>query len=93
VISAYLYNTRGALAPNGVAKTEQDDVTMHNVYQAGGNGSDAQMSPAANLTPFVRTVYDAIVANRGPAEGVHVAAIARTLQSQSGRKAMPSEVS
>jgi len=101
VISAFLYHSRGAPGPNGPSGTQKggsEDVIMHNVsaYQSGGpsGGSTSVVDDhAANLPPFQRAVYQAIVANRGSMEGVHVGTIARTLQASQGQKANAKEVS
>jgi len=102
VISAFLYHSRGAMGPDGPSGTIRggnEDVIMHNVsaYQAGGpsaTGSSTVVNDqAANLPPFQRAIYEAIVANRGSNEGVHVGTIARTIQNTKGTKTTAAEVS
>jgi hypothetical protein len=104
VISGFLYHSRGAMGPGGPMgslKGGNEDVIMHNIssttaYQpgtSGGGGMSIVNDQVAALPAFQRAIYEAIVANRGTNEGVHVATIARALQNPNGVKANAKEVS
>jgi hypothetical protein len=91
----------GPGGPMGSLKGGNEDVIMHNIssttaYQpgtSGGGGMSIVNDQVAALPAFQRAIYEAIVANRGANEGVHVATIARALQNPNGVKANAKEVS